>query len=85
MGLIKGLILGPIPYTLFIRPLYKITKVATVADDNYVNKEKKMALEELGREIEKITKWLKGYGLKVNEKRQSYAFFIEMATQTEII
>jgi hypothetical protein len=41
--------------TLFA-PLYKITKVTTLTDDNYVikfNKEKKMALEELGRELEK--------------------------------
>jgi hypothetical protein len=54
VGTIQGSILGPILYALFIRLLYKITKVTTFADDNYViksNKEKKKAREELGKEI----------------------------------
>ncbi len=87
VGTIQGSILGPIRYALFIRPLYKITKATTFADDNYMvkfNKEKKMALEELKKELEKIIKWLKGSGLKVNEKRQSCAYFIEMATLVTI-
>ena len=33
--------MGPILYALFIRPLYKITKVTTAADDNYVIKSNK--------------------------------------------
>ncbi len=44
VGKIQCSILGPILYALFIRPLYKITKVTTFAGDNYVvkfNKEKK--------------------------------------------
>jgi hypothetical protein len=39
------------------------------------NKEKKMALEELKKELEKIIKWLKGSGLKVNEKKTELCIF----------
>ncbi len=42
MGTIQGLILGPIRYTFFIRPLYKITKITTFINDNYVVKYKKI-------------------------------------------
>jgi hypothetical protein len=75
---IQGSILGPILYALFIRPLYKITNVTTFADDNYIikyNKEKKMALEELRRELEKIIKWLKGSRLKVNESKTEICIY----------
>ncbi len=56
MGTIQGLILGPIRYTFFIRPLYKITKITTFIDDNYVVKYKnikKIVLEELGMVLKK--------------------------------
>jgi hypothetical protein len=74
----QGSILGTILYALFTRPLHKITKVTTFSDDNYIikfNNEKKIAREELGRELEKIIKWLKGLGLKVNESKTEMCIF----------
>ena len=47
----KNLVLGPILYAIFIKPLYHIEKITTFADNNYVissNKIKEVALEELG-------------------------------------
>jgi hypothetical protein len=39
-----------------------------------------MALEELGRQLEKIIKWLKGLGLKVNESKTELCIFHQSST-----
>ena len=78
IGTIQGSILGPILYALFIRPIYDFEKLTTFADNNYVvecNKNKKIALEELGERLEKIVKWLKDSGLKVNEIKTALCVF----------
>ena len=35
-GTIQGSVLGPVLFSLFIRPLYDIEKLLTYADDNYI-------------------------------------------------
>ena len=78
IGTIQGSILGPILYALFIRPIYNFEKITTFADDNYVverNQNKECALKELGRRLERIVKWLKDSGLKVNESKTELCIF----------
>ena len=70
IGTVQGSILGPVLYSLFIRPLYDIENLIKIADDNYIinlNKNKKTALKDLELKLERILKWLEESGLKVNK------------------
>ena len=63
---------------MFIRPLYKIEKITTFADDNYAvetGDNKDSVLEELEKKLKRIIKWLKDSGLKVNETKTELCIF----------
>ena len=75
---IQGSILGPILYALFIRPLYELVKLTTFADDNYlveVGNCKRTVLKELELKLNKIVKWLRDSGLRVNESKTELCVF----------
>jgi hypothetical protein len=77
VGTVKGSILGPILFSLFLSPLLEKEDLISYADDNYLiksNKCKEIALQRLQFQIQKVEKWLTSSGLKVNveKTRDSY-------------
>jgi hypothetical protein len=38
-GTVQGSVLGPVPFSLFIRPLYELEELTTYPDDNYIREE----------------------------------------------
>jgi hypothetical protein len=77
-GTVQGSVLGPVLFSLFIRPVYKIENLTTYADDNYVMRtghELKDVLQRTQQAIENVSSWLKKSGLKVNEDKTELCVF----------
>ena len=78
VGTVQGSALGPILYSLFVSQLLDLEKLTLFADDNYVlvwNKNWGQLITEMQNKLEKITKWLKDSGLKVNEAKTELCLF----------
>ena len=78
VGTVQGSVLGPILYSLFVSPLLDLEKLTLFADDNYAlvwNKHRGQLITEMQSKLEKITKWLKDSGLKVNEAKTELCLF----------
>jgi hypothetical protein len=77
-GTIQGSVLGPVLFSLFIRPIYDVESITTYADDNYVMKiytNKNIVLRQVKNSVEVILKWLKDSGLMVNESKTELCVF----------
>ena len=77
-GTIKGSILGPLLFALFISPLADITTPTTYADDNYLfgcGITEKEAVENCLKETELAMKWFLNSGLCVNKKKTEVCVF----------
>ena len=77
-GTIQGSVLGPILYALFVSPLFDITQLTNFADDNYClewDTDLALLITKMEKKLEMITKWLRGSGLIVNEKKTEVCVF----------
>ena len=77
-GTIQGSVLGPILFSIFIRPIYDLEDLITYADDNYLGTENtflSIALAETKRKIVAVSCWLKKSGLKINDQKTEICIF----------
>ena len=83
VGTVQGSILGPILYALFVSPLFDLADMTLFADDNYILKsggQITVLINQLKSTIEKIIKWLKESGLKVNDGKTEICLFYRKDT-----
>jgi hypothetical protein len=62
LGTVKGSILGPVLYVIFVAPLFDIADLSSFADDTYIprwNSSLESLIRNMEKGIEAITKWMK--------------------------
>lgn len=77
-GTIQGTVLGPILYSIFVRPIFDLLDLTTFADDNYVLERDKDVLSTIGKvkfKSEYFLNWLKKSGLKINADKTEICIF----------
>ena len=77
-GTVQGSVLGPVLFSIFIRPIYDKEDLTTYAYDNYVIKESGSllhALKQVESSVQNVANWLKCSGLKVNEAKTEMCVF----------
>ena len=77
-GTVQGSILGPILYSIYVSPVFDLVRMSSFADDNFTlkwNCNKNELIEDMERELETLTKWLRDSGLKVNDGKTEVVLF----------
>ena len=77
-GTIQGSVLGPVLFSIFIRPLLQMTGIAAYADDNYiveVGNDICDLKQKLAAKVKTVIEWMKQSGLSVNIEKTELVFF----------
>jgi hypothetical protein len=77
-GTILGFVLGPVLYAIFVSLLFDLTNITNFADENFIvmwNGILSNLVNNLEKELEMITKWLRGSGLLVNSEKTEICNF----------
>ena len=73
-GKIQGSVQGTLLYAIYLTPLFDLTLITNFADDNFIIKGNSELIENLQRNLEIITKWLKDSGLTFNDQKLSFVY-----------
>ena len=77
-GTIKGSVIGSKLYAIYVSPLFDLTDLSNLADDNFAltwHTCKQTVKNQMQNKLELITNWLKKSGLKEMKQKPSYACF----------
>ncbi|MBF0208930.1 MAG: reverse transcriptase family protein, partial [Oligoflexia bacterium] len=87
-GTIQGSVLGPILYSIFVKPIYDLLNLLSYADDNYLVESGRDLDSTLGKvkmKAEFLLKWYRDSGLKVNETKTEVCIFSHVDTEPKNI
>ena len=78
VGTCQGSCMGPVLFGMFISPLLEQEDLVAYADDTYGQqhgKDKKVVVKQLQEQLNKLMKWFKASGLKINEDKTEFIVF----------
>ena len=77
-GTIQGSVLGPVLYSIFVRPIFDLINLLTFADDNYLIEHDKDLMATIGKvkfKAEFLLNWLTNSGLIINAAKTEICIF----------
>ena len=77
-GTIQGSVMGPILFSIFIRPLLQMTGILAYADDNYIvecSNNINELKQKLSTKVATVIDWMNQSGLSVNIAKTELVFF----------
>jgi hypothetical protein len=77
-GTIQGSVMGPVLFSIFIRPLLQMSGILAYADDNYIvetSNDIDVLKQKLVTKVTEVIDWMKQSGLSVNVAKTELVFF----------
>jgi hypothetical protein len=88
LGTIQESVLGPIPYSIFVSPLFDLEFFLAIEDDNFITKfssNTKCIIRDMEKVLESITRWLRDSGYSVKKAKIKICKFYKLESRPVII